>query len=391
MPASACPVCGATGAPELFAAEVPVRLLAPRPDAARRRFAVAGCPACGHLWNPGFTAELYDALYGDVPLTNVPVHPSMAHRLVELTDWLGEALPAGGRVVEVGGGSGHLARLLAARAGSVVVYEPCLALTKDMLPEANIRLVSAPFPAEGADTPADLVICRQVVEHLIDPLGMLRGIRASLSDGGHAYVEAPNAEYITRHAAVADLMLQHVQYFTPAGLAGLAASAGLHAVRRLDIKDGHDFGLLFRAGAPAAAAAAGALPADLSVRLSARLATARAALARLPRPFAWYGATGQTHMLAGLCGGGAVVLDDNPLNDGLVLSDGGAGLPVRRPSPEILAGLGAVVIGAYLHDLAIAERLRGLGFAGPVATARPAPLDGAPHGLAALFAGDVPA
>lgn len=66
-------------------------------------------------------------MYGDVPLTNVPVHPSMVKRLQDAIAWIDPEHYAGKRVVEIGGGAGHVARLLSASAAEVVVFEPCRA------------------------------------------------------------------------------------------------------------------------------------------------------------------------------------------------------------------------------------------------------------------------
>jgi SAM-dependent methyltransferase len=342
---------------------------------------------CGHIFNGSFSDALAERLYGDVPLTNVPVNPSMHQRFRDLIDWLPVATIAGKRVLEIGGGSGHVARLLATTADSVVVFEPCTKLTGEMLPEPNIRLVSKTFPAAGETTEMDFVICRNVLEHVADPAAMMRDIRAALRDGGHAYLEVPDVRYILDHAAVPDLHLQHVQYFTRNNFLALAAAQGLRALDVLDIKAGHDFGVLFAA---ADAVALGNLAFEhpgavtLGSRIAQRLTETRARIGELEGAVSFYGATphGQVFFNA-LNGAGtfAAVLDDNPLNDGFAFYDRSRKVPVRPASEAAIFGNDAIIITAYLHDTVIAKRLYDLGFLGRVFTIRPAPVD---NGLSAI-------
>lgn len=388
---SRCPVCRGSDYVEIFSAVAPVNFMvpadsAPGPDGFHP-LNVQLCRTCGHIFNSSFSDALAERLYGDVPLTNVPVNPSMHQRFRDLIDWLPADAIAGKRVLEIGGGSGHVARLLATTASSVVVFEPCTKLTDDMLPETNIQLVPRTFPSADEQVAVDFVICRNVLEHVADPAAMMQDIRTALSDGGHAYLEVPDVRYILDHVAVPDLHLQHVQYFTRDNFLALAAAQGLRALDVLDIKDGHDFGVLFRT--------ANAVPLDnltpehpdavsLSERISRRLEETRARIGALEGVVSFYGATphGQVFFNA-LEGAGAfaTVLDDNPLNDGFAFYDRSRRVPVRPATAEAVLANDAIVITAYLHDTVIAKRLREFGFPGQVFTIRPAP---AGDGLTAI-------
>src|SRR5688572_106604 len=92
----ACPICAGRDAIEVVCTLSPVFMMVPggrdvKPD----WFAeldVVQCRACGHSYNRKFDEALAERLYGDVPLTNVPVHPTMIGRLAALKDWLGDIL-----------------------------------------------------------------------------------------------------------------------------------------------------------------------------------------------------------------------------------------------------------------------------------------------------------
>src|SRR3989338_718172 len=165
-----CPVCDAgTVEPvwaiahaqilQLIRAEEP-----PRPE----HFAtveLVRCQRCAHLYNQAYDAALADRMYQGELLSNVPVHVSMSKGLEQIAEWIGQDLIAGKRVIEIGGGSGHLARLLARKATRVWVFEPSRGLRAEMLPEANIVLLNASYAAGLVEEPVDLIVCRQVLEH----------------------------------------------------------------------------------------------------------------------------------------------------------------------------------------------------------------------------------
>lgn len=378
---TACPICASASAQAVFHIPAyPVRLFAPASGSAgdTAPLTLVRCDGCGHLYNRDFSDALAERMYGDVPLTNVPVHPSMVKRLQDAIAWIDPEHYAGKRVVEIGGGAGHVARLLSASAAGVVVFEPCRALTPDHLPEANIALVSDIFRGAVPGGPADLMVCRQVIEHVADPFALLSAIREGLVPGGHAYLEVPDARFIDRCAAFGDIVLQHVQYFTPDTFTALARRAGLEPLRTLSIKDGHDFGVLFRAvGRPAEwrAPQSGTSPAaDLSVRLTAAADRGRERVAAVSGAMALYGATAQGQSFLTRYGAArrfVRVLDDNSALEGLHLAGGGQTPPIVKPDAASLRDVDAVLICAYLHDTAIAGRLRGLGFQGVILSARP--------------------
>jgi SAM-dependent methyltransferase len=382
---AACPVCGSALTDTVFHIPAfPVRLFAAGEGAAwdTASLTLVRCRGCAHLYNQDFSDALAERMYGDVPLTNVPAHSSMVKRLEDAIAWVDPEHYAGKRVVEIGGGAGHVARLLSRSAVQVVVFEPCLALTPEHLPEPNIVLVSDIFRGPVPGGPADLMVCRQVIEHVANPFSLISAIRDGLAPGGHAYLEVPDARFIDRGAAIGDIVLQHVQYFTLETFIGLARRAGLEPLRVLTIKDGHDFGVLFRAAERPAgweAPDSGIAPAgDLSARLGDAVIRGAKRLSAVPGAMALYGATAQGQAFLTLYGAEPQaeprfvrVYDDNPSLIGRHLAGGGQTPVVVRPDAESLRDVDAILICAYLHDEVIAGRLRALRFQGDILSARP--------------------
>lgn len=130
---------------------------------------------------------------------------------------------AGLRIVDAGGGTGRLAARLVAAGASVTIVEPeeaMLALARKRCPEATA--IDAEFAHSGLPAQsADLVIFRDSLHHMADPVGALDEARRLLVPGGRVVL----AEFDARHflgrllSAFEALFIQRVAYWTPDGLA----------------------------------------------------------------------------------------------------------------------------------------------------------------------------
>ena len=182
-----------------------------------------------------------------------------------------------------------------------------------------------------------------------------------------------------------------MQYFTDAVLRAMFARAGFEVTRFDSIKDGHDYGYHLIPTTPREASWPGRtnVPADLPLRLTARIAAGRARLAALDGPVALYGACAYAQAFMGLypdlCSA-PFILDDTESYDGHEAYSRLGRLAVRKPTPEILAGLRHVVVSAWLHDGAIAARLASLGYSGDVLSLRSDGLAGTADHPPSLFA-----
>ena len=72
------------------------------------------------------------------------------------------------------------------------------------------------YGPECADTAADVVVCRHVIEHVPRPVELLRTVRQALAASPHArvYLETPDAAWILRNQVLCDLFYEHCSLFT---------------------------------------------------------------------------------------------------------------------------------------------------------------------------------
>ncbi len=144
-------------------------------------------------------------------------------------------------IVEVGCGKGQFLRKLVSFPGANnrgFGFDPSY-----VGPETDLdgRLVfrRCYYDASCIDVAADVVVCRHVIEHVPDPMALLRSLRAALdhSPGARVFFETPCVEWILRHRVLWDFFYEHCSLFTAASLSLAFRRAGF-VVERVE----HIFG-----------------------------------------------------------------------------------------------------------------------------------------------------
>ena len=375
-----CPLCeGASTTQLLEARQTPKHHVRPLHLAQRNGdfgdVAIVACTDCGHIFNAAFDASTSKDLYEIHATTNAPVSDAMLRGVQEIAAFIFGTRTDQPKILEIGCGVGTLARLMAEHAECVDLIEPNLSVSNATFDDARVKFLPGFFPAASHGQRYDLIVCRQVLEHIDQPVQFLEAIRSHLTPAGEAYIEIPRADYIVDNASIVDLHYMHVQYFTAKTFERLLARVGFRILRSWSLKGGHDMGYMLTPAPPntelTEQSSAGLN--GLRGRLEAHRAAGSQRLQALGSEFAIYGACAYSQSLLGLypkMPAPAAAFDDTVGYHDQELYHRAWRKPVVPPSTEALKEIHSVIITSYLHDRPIAERLRALGYRGAILTLR---------------------
>jgi C-methyltransferase C-terminal domain/Methyltransferase domain len=231
MSVGACPACGATeaeavvdltGVPVMCGVLWPTRSEAVA--AAQGDLRLVACGQCSMLRNAAFDPGLvdYEGDY-DNSLHFSPTFQLYADTLAKrLVDRYGIR---NGDVVEIGSGKGDFLRMICDIGDNRGWgYDPTYT-GEQAGHDDKVTFIADYFDGDMSVVP-ELVCCRHVLEHLVDPGPLFDSVRRSAEDTTILYVEVPDASYVLTPAGLWDLIYPHVGYYTAAALRHLVARSG---------------------------------------------------------------------------------------------------------------------------------------------------------------------
>ena len=198
------------------------------------------CADCGFVFNASFDAALLE--YGD-RYDNTQEHsPAFSAHLDSLVSRLvNERGLRGRRIVEVGCGKGGFLRRLVEADGknSGVGFDPSYTGPGTDL-GGRLRYEQRFYGPDCTDVPADAVVCRHVIEHVSDPVGLLKEVRAALDHSPQAAVffETPCVDWILKNGVVWDFFYEHCSLFTIGSLTTAFEAAGFSVDSARHVFDG---------------------------------------------------------------------------------------------------------------------------------------------------------
>lgn len=194
---------------------------------------LALCKTCGLLINTAFEPKLlhYDEDYV-ASLHHSPLFgryaTDLATDLIDRYD-LHEKL-----VLEIGCGKGEFLKMMVELgnnqgAGFDRSYEP----PPDGETDERLTFVKEFYTEAHLDLKPDLVIARQLLEHVEQPFEFMSSLRRTLGDRRDTVVvfEVPNALDMLQRADLWDVIYEHPIYFTPQALERLMRSAGFDVLQ----------------------------------------------------------------------------------------------------------------------------------------------------------------
>lgn len=247
MNSHSCPVCGGRALKRfLQRSRVPVHQNLIMESQRAARDVVRGdldlniCEECGFVSNRAFDlAKLsYGDQYDNTQSCSSYFESHMDRLVREIVDHQGMRDCT---IVEVGCGRGQFLRMLVEHPGANNTgfgFDPSYIGPLTSF-DGRLQFRTSYYDDSCTDIAADVVVCRHVIEHVPEPLKMLRSIRAALASSPKARVffETPCVEWILRNRVVWDFFYEHCSIFTADSLSLAFRRAGFQ-IERVD----HIFG-----------------------------------------------------------------------------------------------------------------------------------------------------
>jgi SAM-dependent methyltransferase len=188
--------------------------------AAKGDIRLAFCQACGIISNVAFDPGLVDYVPGYE--NSLHFSPHFQDYARDLSSRLTEKYALHGKhIVEVGCGNGDFLALLCGDDNRGTGFDPSYRGTA--LPP-NVTIIQDYYSEAYVCEQADLIVCRQVLEHVAEPRGFLEQIRRGCP--GAVFFEVPNALYTLRDLGIWDIIYEHPSYFTEPSLTRLFSEVG---------------------------------------------------------------------------------------------------------------------------------------------------------------------
>ena len=230
-----CSACGtATAQPFFVARAIPTLVCVLHADEAAARACTRGdielvsCPSCGLIENRCFEPER--VVYGEGYENSLHFSEFFQGYIREFAqDLVTRHSLETGVVLEIGCGDGAFLKLLVELGVSRAVgLDPSY---PEGLPTelegGRVQIRRAYWSTEEARLECDLIVCRQVLEHMTEPLAFLESLREGLGERPTLVcMEVPNAHYPLRELSLWDIVYEHKSYFSQGSLARLFARAG---------------------------------------------------------------------------------------------------------------------------------------------------------------------
>lgn len=175
------------------------------------------CEDCGFIFNRSFDQDLlaYGEGYDNTQSCS-PCFDAYLDGLVK--DLVEQQGVLDSTIVEVGCGKGEFLRKLVSFPGSRnrgFGFDPSYVGPETDL-DGRLAFRRCYYDDSCAEVAADVVVCRHVIEHVPEPMGLLRSVRKALagSQTTRVFFETPCVEWILRNRVIWDFFYEHCSLFT---------------------------------------------------------------------------------------------------------------------------------------------------------------------------------
>ncbi|MFF2018104.1 class I SAM-dependent methyltransferase [Paenibacillus sp. NPDC058177] len=189
------------------------------------------CKDCGFVYNSAFDSSkvVYGSDYENTQSYSLYFNNYLNDLVANLINNKGVRNL---NVVEVGCGKGvFLKKIVESGDNYGYGFDPSY-IGPELELEGKLRFEKRLYNEDCVHIKADIVICRHVIEHISEPLELLKSIRKALTHSPNARVffETPCIEWIFENKVMFDIFYEHCSYFNKSSLAKAFELTGFEVV-----------------------------------------------------------------------------------------------------------------------------------------------------------------
>jgi 2-polyprenyl-3-methyl-5-hydroxy-6-metoxy-1,4-benzoquinol methylase len=185
-----------------------------------------------------YGGDYVDATYGDIKgmtqtferiIALPPDRSDNVGRAKRVQDFAKAYLPyvARPRLLDVGAGLGVFPHVIKAMGWECAAVDPDARAVEHINERVGVRAIHGDFMAVEIEDRFDILTFNKVLEHVPDPIAMLKRAARFLADGGFVYLELPDGEMAAREGAGREeFFIEHLHIFSFASIVMLAKAAG---------------------------------------------------------------------------------------------------------------------------------------------------------------------
>ncbi len=248
----ACPICAGVAFEKLFHYDA-----APSGEVRYANFkqgyerSIERCACCGHCVSRCsmdlgglYSGDYVNATYGEKGIRGAferitalaPGNSDNVGRALRVDAFARKRSPLELTLLDIGSGLGVFVHRMKQAGWSCVALDPDPRAVEHAEKNIGVEGICADFLATSISRKFHLVTLNKVLEHVVDPIAMLRKAAGNLGENGLVYVEVPDGE-----AAASDgpereeFFIEHLHVFSAASLAlmGMKSGLTLHALERI--------------------------------------------------------------------------------------------------------------------------------------------------------------
>ena len=196
------------------------------------------CKNCGNIYEASgirnFSFDFYDKVFKPKPMMKVFGKKTSVSRQSKAYDLIKENIPLSdeGKILEAGAGMGGFSSIFCENNPSweVTSFEPSASfdvLKKNTKDYDNISIRRAGYEdVELEESYYDVIVSLGVLEHVSNPLQMVKWASHGLKEGGYLFLEFPNFEFQPNDL----LCVDHLSKITPSFMEAMAKNSGLEII-----------------------------------------------------------------------------------------------------------------------------------------------------------------